>query len=90
MNSYDDRVRLSALRKRCEDCERCQVMRMNLYEYRSRANAAAELTEYGRDRVLRLRRTGLTASCRTDSDHGVQPDRGVRLIRHDVALRIES
>ncbi|CAB0034394.1 unnamed protein product [Trichogramma brassicae] len=30
------------------------------------------------------------ASRCTDSDHGVQPDRGVRLIRHDVALRIES
>ncbi|CAB0034335.1 unnamed protein product [Trichogramma brassicae] len=42
------------------------------------------------DRVLRLRGTCITASRRTDSDHGVQPDRGVRLIRHDVALRIES
>ncbi|CAB0028296.1 unnamed protein product [Trichogramma brassicae] len=35
MDLYDDRcVRLSALRKKCEDCQVRQVMRMNLYDDR--------------------------------------------------------
>ncbi|CAB0044070.1 unnamed protein product [Trichogramma brassicae] len=34
MDLYEYRVRRSVLRKKCEDCERYQVMRMNLYDDR--------------------------------------------------------
>ncbi|CAB0043089.1 unnamed protein product [Trichogramma brassicae] len=65
-----------------EECGNCRIL----------GNAAAALTEYGRTECYDCDDERASQRvCRTDSDHGVQqPDRGVRLIRHDVALRIES
>ncbi|CAB0037856.1 unnamed protein product [Trichogramma brassicae] len=63
-------------RRFTKKCEDCQLRRvMRMNLY----TIVCDFRPYEKERV-----------CRTDSDHGVQPDRGVRLIRHDVALRIES